>query len=58
MQTDSHCKMTESQKRDLMQKVFDKLEKHTRLSKLQKALQLEENKTHDWLEAWEGPEPE
>ncbi len=42
-----------------MQSVFDKLEKHARISRLEKKLGLNENlHLQVWLDAWEGPEQE
>ena len=50
--------MTEGQRLELMQKVFDKLEKHSRMNKLEKTLNLKEPQMQQWLESWEGPETE
>lgn len=55
-QTDNRQEMTESQRKELLQNVFDKLEKYARISKLEKALKLDETHLHAWLDAWEGPE--
>ena len=42
-----------------MQTVFDKLEKHARITRLEKKLGLsEEQHLQVWLDAWEGPEPD
>ena len=57
-QTDNRNEMTEIQKKELLQNVFDKLEKHARISKLERALKLDESHLHAWLEAWEGPQQE
>ena len=54
-QTDNRREMTASQRIELMQNVFDKLEKHTRISRLEKALKLDESHLQAWLDAWEGP---
>ena len=51
--------MTEKERLTLLQSVFDKLEKYARISRLEKALGLDEEKhLHAYLEAWEGPEQE
>ena len=50
--------MTDIQRKDLLQSVFDKLEKHARISKLEKALKLDESHLQAWLDAWEGPQQE
>ena len=57
-QTDNRSEMTEGQKRELMQNVFDKLEKHARISRLERALKLDERHLQAWLDAWEGPQQE
>ena len=41
-----------------MQKVFDKLEKHARLTRLERVFGLKEEKVQTWLDRWEGEEPE
>ncbi len=50
--------MTSKQKKELMQKVFDKLEKHARLTKIERIFELKEEQCQTWLETWEGEEPE
>ena len=54
--SDNKNQMTDAQKKELMQAVFDKLEKHARLSKLERNLGLTETHLHGWLDAWEGPQ--
>ena len=58
VQTDTRCTMTDKQKRELMQKVFDKLEKHARLTRIERMFGLKEPQMQTWLESWEGEEPE
>ena len=55
VQTDNRSDMTDIQRKDLLQSVFDKLEKHARISKLERALKLDESHLQAWLDAWEGP---
>ena len=42
----------------LKQKVFNKLEKHARMTKLERALGIKEEHLHNWLNAWEGEQVE
>ena len=39
-------------------KVFNKLEKHARMAKLEKALGIKEEHLHNWLNSWEGEQVE
>ena len=56
LQTDNRREMSTREKRELMQNVFDKLEKNARITRLERELGLKETHLHAWLEAWEGPE--
>jgi hypothetical protein len=38
--------------------VFDKLEKHARLTKIERMFGLREEQMQTWLETWEGEQPE
>ena len=42
----------------LKQKVFNKLEKHARMAKLEKALGIKEEHLQSWLNSWEGEQVE
>lgn len=46
--------MPKAEAHKLKLKVFNKLEKHARMSKLERALNLKEEHLHNWLNAWEG----
>ena len=57
-ETEKKSKMPKGEALKLMMKVFNKLEKHARMSKLEKALGIKEEHLHSWLNAWEGEQVE
>ena len=53
-EAEKKTQMPEAEARKLKIKVFNKLEKHARMVKLEKALGIKEEHLHNWLNAWEG----
>ena len=57
-ETEKKTKMPSAEAKKLKLKVFNKLEKFARLSKLEKALGIKEEHLNSWLNAWEGEQVE
>ena len=57
-ETEKKQKMPKAEALKLQMKVFNKLEKFARMSKLEKALGIKEEHLNSWLNAWEGEQVE
>ena len=57
-EAEKKTKMPKADALKLKLKVFNKLEKFARMSKLEKALGIKEEHLHSWLNAWEGEQVE
>ena len=52
------AKLSDYEQKELKKRVFNKLEKYARMSKLEKSLGVKEEHLQAWLNAWEGQEVE